>query len=276
MPDRSATLTSPEFTLPADGKGMSISFVWGNDHPSDLIVDETGLLKKQNVEGGNGVSDIAFEIFADGEWKQASYLSENAIEGTDGKKYWRNETIDLTQYAGKKVQFRWINRALSGRHNGASLDNIVIDGTIEDGVVFNREMWDAGKVNFGKAINSATIHHPEQGQEAPEGEGASPSTPTTSRALSLPATRLLLARVSPSTSSSMPARPAEGRQDEMSVEFESGYKATFPVKGEALAEDVLFYGFEKNPLDYDWKTDFTTIDVDKQVNLQVELLPDRD
>jgi len=55
-------------------------------------------------------------------------------------------------------------------------------------------------------------------------------------------------------------------EDEMSVEFESGYKATFPVKGEALAEDVLFYGFEKNPLDYVWDEDFTTIDADGLVN----------
>jgi hypothetical protein len=55
-------------------------------------------------------------------------------------------------------------------------------------------------------------------------------------------------------------------EDVMTVEFESGMTATFPVRGEGLAEDVLYYGFEMNPLDYDWKTDFTMIDVDKQVN----------
>jgi hypothetical protein len=97
-----------------------------------------------------------FEIYADGEWKQAAYLSENFNE--DGEtKYWRLETIDLNEYAGKKVQFRWINRALSGRHNGASLDEVVINGTIEDGVAFNHESWDAGQVNYLKGNNSGSL-----------------------------------------------------------------------------------------------------------------------
>ena len=53
--------------------------------------------------------------------------------------------------------------------------------------------------------------------------------------------------------------------DEMRIEFESGYTATFPVSGEALADNVLYYGFEPNELDYEWKSDFTTKDVDGQV-----------
>jgi hypothetical protein len=58
-------------------------------------------------------------------------------------------------------------------------------------------------------------------------------------------------------------------EDVMTIEFESGSKATFPVSGEGLAFDVLYYGFEKNPLDYNWKEDFTTIDVDKKVTHQL-------
>jgi hypothetical protein len=52
--------------------------------------------------------------------------------------------------------------------------------------------------------------------------------------------------------------------DVMTVEFESGSNATFPVSGEGLASDVLYYGFELNPLDYEWKKDFTMIDADRQ------------
>ncbi len=257
-----STLVSPEFMLPSEGKAMSISFVWGDEHPADLIVDETGLLKKENVEGGNGYSDVVFEIYSDGEWKQAAYLSENYIAGLDGKKYWRNETVDLTEYAGKKVQFRWLNHSYGSRHDGACLDNIVIDGVIEDGVTFNKDGWAAGKVNYQKAVNSGdqfTIVNSGKnsqkvksvsfntadfqssiavGQELPVGEGIAFNVQFTAN------------------------QPAKAVEDVMTVEFESGLTATFPVSGEGMAEDVLFYGFEMNPLDYDWKTDFTQMDVD--------------
>ena len=126
---RSSTLFSPEFRIPR-GTDSYISFLWGDEHPHHLIKDETGLLTKQNIEPNNGVSEVIFEVFADGEWHQEAYLSEAYNE--DGEtKYWRYEKIDLTQYAGKKIQFRWINRALSGAHNGASLDNIYLDGVFE-------------------------------------------------------------------------------------------------------------------------------------------------
>ena len=156
---RSSTLLSPEFNLPAEGKSMSISFVWGDEHPRSLLKDETGLLKKQNVDGGNGASDVVFEIFADGEWQQASYLSENYIEGKEGKKYWRNETIDLTEYAGKKVQFRWINHALSNHHNGASLDEIVINVT--DGTFVFTDL-EGNEVPNGTVITVSELN--EKGQ----------------------------------------------------------------------------------------------------------------
>ena len=59
---------------------------------------------------------------------------------------------------------------------------------------------------------------------------------------------------------------AKNVEDVMSIEFENGYIATFPVKGTGLAKDVLYYGFEPNTLDYEWKEDFTQIDVDKKTN----------
>ena len=260
-----STLTSPEFNLPAGGTGMSISFVWGDEHPRSLKIDETGLLKKQNVEGGNGVSDVVFEIYADGEWHQASYLSENFNE--DGEtKYWRNEQIDLTEYAGKKVQFRWINHSYSGRHNAASLDNIVINGNVADYAVFNKDGWDAGKVNNGKAINSG-----DQFTMLNRGKNAlkvkSVTFTTDHFESSIPAGQEIAAGDGITFNIQYNAKQeATAVSDLMTVEFESGSTATFPVSGETLPADVLFYGFEKNALDYDWKTDFTQIDVDKKVN----------
>lgn len=259
-----ATLLSPEYALPADGKGMSISFVWGDEHPRSLKKDETGLLKKQNVNGGNGKSEVIFEIGCDGEWKQASYLSEN-YNSDNETKYWREERIDLMEYAGKRVQFRWINRALSGGHNGASLDNIRIDGNVDDNAVFNQAGWDAGKVNYNKAANSG-----DQFTMLNKGKNnlkiKSVTFATENFQSSLAAGTEIA--VNEGTTFNLQFNAGESTKvvkDTMTVEFESGTKVTFPVQGEGLAYDVLYYGFEKNPLDYEWKTDFTTIDVDKQV-----------
>ena len=263
---QSVTLTSPQFTLPSDGKSMSISFVWGNAHPSDLLVDETGLLKKENVEGGNGYDEVVFEIFSDGEWKQAAYLSENYIEGTDGKKYWRNETIDLGQYAGKTIQFRWIDRCFVTYKGYGTLDNIVIDGTIEDGVAFNRESWDAGKVNYGKANNSGdllTIRN--SGKNPLTLKSATFKTENFETSLAA-GTELEVGEGMTFDITFLAKDTATVVNDELTLEFESGYIATFPVSGEALPKDMLFYGFEVNPMDYVWDEDFTTIDVDGQVN----------
>lgn len=260
----SVMLTTPEFTLPAEGKGMSISFLWGNAHPSDLMVDETGLLKKQNVEGSNGKDEVFFEIYSDGQWQQASYLSEEADE--DGKKYWRYETIDLNAYAGKKVQFRWTSHCISGQNGYGTLDNVIINGTVEDGVVFNRESWDAGKVNYGKATNSGdmlTIRN--SGKNALKVKSATFTTGNFVTSIAA-GDQLAVGEGMPFTITFLAKEAAKTVSDVLAVEFENGYTATLPVSGTALAQDVLFYGFEKNPLDYVWDEDFTTIDVDKQVN----------
>lgn len=261
----SSTLTSPEFNLPAEGKTMSISFVWGDNHPASLIIDETGLLQKQNVAGGNGYSDVVFEIYSDGEWKQAAYLSENYNEDDDTK-YWRNETVDLTEYAGKKVQFRWINHAYSGAHKGAGLDNIVINGIIEDGVAFNKESWDAGKVNYQKANSSEnllTIRN--SGKNDLKVKNTSFKTNFFQTSI-VAGDELKKGEGKNFTITFNATEASKVVEDELTIEFENDYQATFPVKGESLAEDVIYYAFEKNALDYDWKTDFTQIDVDKKVN----------
>lgn len=261
---RISTLVTPEFKLP-EGKDMYISFVWGDEHPRSLLKDETGLLTKQNVSPNNGVSEVVFEVFADGEWHQESYLSEAYNEDNDTK-YWRTEKIDLTPYSGKKVQFRWINRALSGRHNGASLDEIYMDGIVEESVAFNRESWDAAMVNYGKATTSGellTIKN--DGTKKLQVKEVVFNTDNFESTIQ-PGDELKPGEGMPFTIQFNALDLEDEVEDEMTVEFESGYTATFPVKGVALAKDVLYYSFENNPLDYQWKEDFTMIDVDKRVN----------
>ena len=259
---RSSTLLTPEFILP-EGKDMCISFVWGDEHPRFLEKDETGILTKQNVEPNNGVSEVVFEVYADGEWHQESYLSENY----NGEyKYWRYEKIDLSPYSGKKVQFRWINRALSGRHDGASLDNVHIGLNSSNNVRFNKEGWDAGKVNYNMAVNSGN-------QFNIINDGTKELTVKKVRFNSNNFQCSILPGdiINPKEYISFNIQfnandAATTVLDEMTVEFENGYEVTFPVKGVALAKDVLYYGFELNPLDYQWKEDFTMIDVDDAVN----------
>ena len=262
---RQSTLVSPEFTLPAEGQSMSISFYWGDEHPRDLLKDETGLLQKQNVSGGNGVSEVIFEIGCNGEWKQASYLSE-AYNADGDTKYWRHETIDLDEYAGKTVQFRWINRALSGRHDGASLDEIVINGTIAEGVAFNHKSWDAGRVNFQKGASSQSLLTMRNAGKS-DLKVKSATFGTAFFTTDIAAGQELKKGEGTAFTIEFHANEAEKVvEDELTITFENDVVATFPVKGETLAKDVLYYGFEKDPLEYDWLTEFTQIDVDKKVN----------
>lgn len=259
-----STLTSAPFRLPADGKSMSISFDWANGHPSDLVIDETGLLEKQNVAGGNGKDEVVFEIFCDGVWKQASYLSENADE--DGKNYWRHETIDLNEYAGKTVQFRWIARAFVTYFGYGTLDNVVIDGTVESGVMFNKEGWDALKVNYQKAVNSGDIFTMKNnGKQKETVKNVSFGTNDFQSSIAA-GDALEVGQGMPFNLTFTANNAAQVVEDEMTIEFESGLTVTFPVRGEGMAEDVLYYGFEPNPLDYEWNVDFTQIDVDRKVN----------
>jgi hypothetical protein len=207
---------------------------------------------------------LVFEIYADGEWHQAAYLSENMNADGDTK-YWRNESVDLSEYAGKKVQFRWINNAYSGAHKGAALDNIVIDGIVDDYVMFNKEGWDAEKVNSGKGKKSTDITMLNKGKNAQKVKSV--TFTTNDFQSSIAAGTEIAVNEGIAFNVTFTANQAGKKVDDvMTVEFESGLKADFPVTGEALAEDVLYYGFEDNSLDYDWTADFTQKDVDGQTN----------
>ena len=258
------SVTTQEFTLP-EGKTMAISFVWGDEHPSDLVVDPTGLVKKNNVTPNNGVSEGIFQILVDGEWVTLSTISENSFNGDE--KYWIQENIDLGAYAGKKVQFRWIHKSYSGADSGTSLAHIVIEEVLGEKAVFNKKQWAAGKVNYGMAVNSGDIFTVlNKGINPLKVKSASFGTPNFTSSIEM----------------GKEIAPEEGFtfniqfnaletsavvNDVLTVEFESGLTIQLPVTGEALPADVLYYAFEDNPLDYPW-TDFTTIDADNQVSYE--------
>lgn len=259
------SVTTQDFKLPAD-KTMAISFVWGDEHPSDLVVDATGLVKKQNVEPNNGASEGLFQIYADGEWTTLSTISEESFN--DDEKYWIEEKFDLGAYAGKTVQFRWVHKSYSsGRDGGTSLAHVVIEEVMGDKAVFNKKNWAAGKVNYEKAVNSGDIFTIiNKGTNALKVKSATFGTPNFSSSIEAGT------EIAPDNGivfnlqfdAQTTAAPVE---DVLTVTFESGLQINLPVQGEALASDVVYYAFEDNPLDYPW-TDFTTIDADNAVSYE--------
>lgn len=253
------SVTTQEFKLP-ENKTMAISFDWGDRHPTDMLTDESGIAKKENVSPNNGVEKLTFEIFADNEWKELAYMS------TDWSKeeiYWVRENFDLSAYAGKTVQFRWTHYSYSGKDNGGSLDNIVLEEKEGDKAIFNRSGWSAGKVNADKAVNSGDIFTLiNKGANALKVKSATFSTDNFATSLKagdeIPAGEGL--KFNLQFNAKQTAAPVS---DQLTVEFESGYKMTLPVEGTALASNVFYYAFEDNDLDYNWRDDFTMIDVDK-------------
>lgn len=264
----SSEVRTPEFKLP-EGEEVNISFDWIDRHPTDAIKDESGLAKKYNVEGenGNGIEKVTFEINVDGQWKELSYLSQDwdkAIQNTSvGERYyWINESYDLKEYAGKTVQFRWVHYGYSGQDKGCGLDNVLIEVKSDNKAVFNKTSWDAGKVNYNKAVNSGDIFTVlNKGEQAQTVKSATFSTPNFTT--SLKAGDKIAAKDGLKFNIQFNAlQSAAEVNDNLTVEFESGLTITLPVKGTGLAEDILYYSFEKNDLEYNWLADFTPIDVD--------------
>lgn len=262
-----ASVTTQEFKLPADGN-YKISFVWGNNHPASLKMDESDLHRNSTPAGGNnGFSEVVFEVIADGVAHKLGYISEPKID--DDYNYWTPESFDISEFAGQTVQFRWTHRALSGRDNGAGLDNILIEMIEGKKAAFNQEEWNAGKVNYNKSTSTATVFTLlNKGSQPLTVESATFATENFST--SLKAGDVIAVDGGIEFTMQFDAlTSASSIDDELTVNFEGGYSVTLPVHGEALAEDVLYYAFEKNALDYNWNDDFTLIDVDRQATLNL-------
>lgn len=256
-------VNTQEFLLPED-RNMSISFIWGDEHPADLVVDPTGTERKQNVEPNNGVSETFFEIYADGAWTTLSTLSENSFDGE--RKYWHAEKCDLSAYRGKKVTFRWRHVSYSGKDDGSSLTHIVLAANEGQNAYLNKERWDAGKVNFNKATNSGRIFSLiNDGTDGLKVKAVSFETPNFSCSLE-EGQEIGVGEIAQFDLTFEALETAKPIEDLMTIEFESGYKLEMPVSGEALAKTTYYYSFEPNPLDLNWEEEFTMIDADNAIN----------
>lgn len=259
-------IMTPEFKLPED-KPMSISFVWGDEHPASLKVDESDQVRKNNMEPNNGASETFFEIRDNGEWKTLTTISEPWIDGD--YKYWINEKVDLSPYMGKTVMFRWRHVAYSGKDNGGSIAHIVLEENAPYKGAFNKAEWNAGKVNFNKATSSGDIYSiTNNGTSDLTVKDVTFNTNHFSSSLKagdkigLDATELFSLRFDALDAAK--ANEGVAISDEMTVEFDGGYKMTLPVSGIALPEGTYYYSFEPNDLDYVWDQDMTMIDADNR------------
>lgn len=252
-------VTTPEFKLTA-GKQMSISFDWVDCHPNSATIDQLGNAKKHNVEGAP--TTVKFEIFADGTWTELSRISQG-IDTDEAPAYWINEKFNLAAYAGKTVQFRWTHIANNGNDGGCGIDNVVVEENENDKATFNKEGWNAGKVNYNKAVKSGdkfTMFN--KGEQTLKVKSVSFDTDNFESTIA--AGTEIAKGESLTFSVQFNAKDAAAVvKDNMTVTFESGYSVKFPVEGTALAKDVLYYSFEDNYLDCNWEKDFTLIDVDK-------------
>lgn len=236
-----ASLCTPDVTLPA-GSEYRISFVWGNGMCVGLTRDPNAVHTNEHNTEYNGNDAGYFEIFADGEWKQLTMLSDPSDD-----QYWIYESFDLTPYAGKTVAFRWRYVATSYmKSKGLSLDNVTID-TNAASVKLNTESWNAYKVNHNTARTSDTMAATNLGGAAVTVESVAFTSANFTTTLQ-PGTV-----VAPSSSAqftvtfnALDAASSEAVtiKDVMTVAFSDGSQAQIDLTGIALPADVLYYGFE--------------------------------
>lgn len=254
-------LITPKVVLPTE-MPVAISFIWGDGHPSDLKVDPTGMVEKNNVSPNNGVSEMVFQIQpAGGEWTTLSTLSEDLID--NNYKYWHRESFNLATYAGQTVKFRWIHKSYSGRDAGGSVTHIVLDEAKADNAMLNKSSWAAGKVNYGMAANSGNIFTLfNTGSNELTIKSVKFEKPNFE--CSLKAGDKFAAGSATQFNIQYNALQTPGDvEDTMTVEFESGNTVSLPVSGTTMPETTYYYSFEPNDLDHKWTEDFTMIDVDK-------------
>ena len=257
-------LETPEFVIPSD-KDLMLGFYWGNSMPVNLKKDESGAKENPTtVADGNDAGYL--DIYVDGEWKEVRIISYKEEDNN----YWYRERVDLSAYKGKTVAFRWRYEVQDWmKATAVALDNITITTSSSDAVSFNVAEWNAGKVNYQNSVKSSHVltmlNDGSNNQVVKSVEFATPNFSTT-----LKAGDELNAGKSISFTLTFDAmETAAVVEDAMKVTFEGGYSVEFPVKAEALAQDVRYYNFEnevpgtKNPFG------FTTIDVDRKATVNM-------
>lgn len=259
----SNSVNTQEFLLPADSP-MAVEFTWGDNHPASLMTDPDGSVKKDNVEPNNGISECIFEVGVDGEWIKLSSISEPKDHDYN---YWITEKFDLTPYMGKKVTFRWSHNSFSGRDSGAGLTRVRLYANETQKGEFNCKEWNAGKVNYEKAATSGeVISVINRGSEAMTVKsvefGTNNFTSTINAGDVVPAEGNYMFGIRFDALRTAETNEPVTVEDEMTINFESGYSMKLPVSGVALPEGTYYYSFEPNELDYQWDEDMTMIDAD--------------
>lgn len=236
-------LSTPDIVLPA-GSDLTVSFWWGNDVCASLNKDNASVRVNEYNKEYDGNDAGYFDIFVDGEWKQLTMISN-----PNDDQYWVYESFSLAPYAGKTVALRW--RYVSTDYNrcrGLSLDNVAISGAAAD-VKLNTERWDAYKVNANSPVTSANIALTNLGSVDATITDVQFATANFSSTLAkgqtLGSGKSVLFTV---TFDAKGAAQADSVTitDNMEITLSDGAVVKLPVSGVALADDIMFYGFEND------------------------------
>lgn len=235
---KSCILETPDFVIPADAT-VQATFFWGDDVAVNLQKHPSGV-SENTTKASDGISDLAFEVYVDGAWVRKALLSDKE------NPYWIRERIDLSEYAGKTIAMRWVYTYYNYTHAwGACVDNFNVEILNGDKISFNVSGWDAGKVNFNEQFTTpAEFTLINDGAAEVEVSDVAFTNAELSTDLKV-GTKLAPGTGTVFTISVNGATPAKTIADALVVTTKSGAKASLPVAAEILAEDVHFYGFER-------------------------------
>ena len=143
---------------------------------------------------------------------------------------------------------------------------MVIDENKDYTAGVNISKWNAGQVNYEKAVTSGDIFTLfNQGTKDLTIEKVEFST--TNFSSSLKTGDKIASEGAMKFSIRFDAMQSNKVvNDKLVVTLTGDASIEIPVEGTALAADTRYYSFEPNELEYDWTEDFTMIDVDKSPN----------
>lgn len=251
-------METPDFKI---SKPAYATFFWGDDVPIELQKDESGL-RTNTTTGSDGISTLSFQIFSDGEWKEAALLSDK------NNHYWIRERIDLAPYVGKTIAFRWVFTILDYYHaNGAAVDLFSVEEAQSENISFNASGWNPGKLNWEEKVGSGEcftlINDGSQEVEIAEVKFGTPNFTTSLKA----GDKVASGSGITFSITADAAHSAAKVEDTLTVTTKGGSKAEMPVELEALPQDVRFYGFEQDEYGTLSPKGLTLVDADKMATI---------
>lgn len=256
-----SSLETPTIVLPADSK-PHLSFFWGNHPPAALGFDPTGAATNQTKEV-NDIEACFFEVSAGDGWTTMAIMSDVNNE------VWVRENIDLSAYAGKRISMRWRYEVYnSSKNHGVALDNVSIDLGESCAAYLNARTWEAGKVNNGDKIDALNKLYLLSGSSEvmtiASATFASPRFSTTLKA----GDALVSGSPIQFNVTYSAGTEASAIQDTLVITFTNGQKIILPVSGETLAEDILYFSFDRDEFGSTTVNHLQTIDMDRVPTVQ--------